>query len=153
MIEIEPPSNCTGEHSLLSYSTGFLNFLIEDHNSKCSDVTSMQSQRAWFKKRSLVVSTHKLRNEQINKAIIGNHWKPDPLNHIQNEVIYYPSGLNLENEGSRGIFLIGLSHRLKLQGKKPGDKEFDIVEEALRIAKQDMKYNSPWEFNLKDIII
>ena len=53
------------------------------------------------------------RNEQVEIALVGAHWNPRIPDHVQGGVINYPPELNQGNEGSRGIFLLGLEHKLK----------------------------------------
>lgn len=91
-------------------------------------------------------------NEQVEIARIGKHWSPEISEHVSNGEIHYPLGLNQDNEGSRGVFLIGLSHEFSIAGKDLSDPDMGIVIETLRQTKQDAINGTFHNPTLEDII-
>lgn len=136
------PLNCTNEGSRWAYATKLFQMVINDHNAQGQGTTPEQEQR--------IISVLGTRNEQVAIARQGSYWNPKIPDHVQNGVITYPPGLNQENEGSKGSFLIGLSHKLILEGLSNGD-DMRAVVAALGQAKQDAISSSKWNPSLGDI--
>lgn len=121
--------NCNSEAARWSFSVKLSEVVRLALNSEGNGMTPL-----WRQKVKVVLQA---RNEQIEIARLGGHWNPRIPDHVFNGVINYPSGLDQENEGSRGSFLFGLEHKLSLAGKDMDDPDMEAVQIAIRQAKID----------------
>ncbi len=137
------PPNCNSEGSRWSYTVKLNQTVIDAHNAEGNGTTS-----EW---REKIKAVHTARNEQIEIAKTTKHWDLRIPDHVQNGVITYPGNLNQANEGSRGSFLLKLSHKLMLDGRTLDDIDVLAVDDALSQAKEDAINGTYWSPSLGDI--
>lgn len=143
-MKINFPANCNNEGSRWSYSVKLFQLVIVNHNVLGQGTTTIQ--------RKHIKAVLQARNDQIEIAQKGLYWSPKIPDHVSGGVISYPTGLNQANEGSRGIFLLGLANRLALAGKDSDDIDVKVVREVLNQAKIDAKVGTFWSPSLGDIV-
>ncbi len=147
------PIECNKESSRWSFTTKLNEVLRFYHNESCLGMTAQQAEdwrKVNFYPQSKAVMHSK--NEQIAISRLGTHWNPRIPDHVSNGIIHYPAGLDQENEGSRGSFLIGLEYKLNLIGQDIQDLDMRTVQLALSQASIDAingTYHNP---TLEDII-
>jgi hypothetical protein len=143
-LTVNFPASCKSEHGHWSYSTKLLSIVIAAHNAAGDGTT------ADF--RNILKAVLAARNDAVEVARIGAHWNPNIATHVNSGVISYPPGLNQNNEGSRGSFLMGLAHQLMLDGRGVDDVDMQATQNALNQAKQDAIDGVFWNPSLEDIV-
>jgi len=150
-MSVDFPSNCKTEASRWSFTTKLIGgVLIPWHNAQVSGMTASEA-KAWrdtnYKPKFKIADAEK----NINRAIAeeGVFWNPHKPTHWINNGVEYPPGLDQDNEGSRGAFLIGLRARLYESGME--HNEMKDLNDRMEQAKQDAINGTKWNPTLEDI--
>ena len=150
IVEFHP--DCKEEHSKWSYSWKLYQLLVDWHDVNCQGMTAQQAvnwRKANFRPKQKAVMAEIRKAE--DSARLGTHWNPRVPDHAQNGEITYPPGLDQENEGSRGIFLMGLQHKVVEADFDLSGEDLQVVQSALGQAKKDAITGSHWSPSLGDI--
>jgi hypothetical protein len=153
MLELNFPGNCNNEASRWSLMTRFSQLLLNLHRDSCVGMNDIEAED-WRKVNfwPIIKAVNYNKNLQIEIARQGAFWNPKIPDHVAGGVIYYPTNINRDNEGSVAAFLIGVGEKLNTPVLDLENENILAVRSGLVLVDRAARNNTLWDNEISDMM-